>query len=182
MFLVNSWNFSFIKGDVVMDIYSLKSEYFEMLEFIRSLQESALEQSDILLSEKKELEYKKRQQSFVLEESEKRKIPNISMFSPFSLENADDDEIAKKDELEEIESKLSEAEQRWEKQKQICQSFDRLKSFFVELENKTRQTILQENGTLIDYSTKLLETQEMDRNRISRDLHDTSLQNLAHLE
>ena len=181
MFLVNSWNFSFIKGDVVMDIYSLKSEYFEMLEFIRSLQESALEQSDILLSEKKELEYKKRQQSFVLEESEKRKIPNISMFSPFSLENADDDEIAKKDELEEIESKLSEAEQRWEKQKQICQSFDRLKSFFVELENKTRQTILQENGTLIDYSTKLLETQEMDRNRISRDLHDSTVQSLTSL-
>ena len=181
MFLANNWKFSFIKGDVVMDTYSLKSEYFEMLEFIRSLQEAALEQSDILLAEKKELEYKKRQQSFILEENEKRKIPNISMFSPFSLEKGDDDEIAKKDELEEIESKLSEAEHRWEKQQQICQSFDRLKNFFIELEQKTRQTILQENGTLIDYSTKLLETQEMDRNRISRDLHDSTVQSLTSL-
>lgn len=164
-----------------MDTYSLKSEYFEMLEFIRSLQEAALEQSDILLAEKKELEYKKRQQEFVLEENEKRKIPNISMFSPFSLENIDEEEILEKDELEEIISKLSEAERQWEKQQYICKSFDRLKNFFMELEHNTRQTIIQENGTLIDYSTKLLETQEMDRNRISRDLHDSTVQSLTSL-
>jgi len=164
-----------------MDTYSSKSEYFEMMEFIRTLQEAALEQSDILLAKKKELEYRKRQQEFILEENAKRKIPNISMFSPFSLENADEEEILDKDELEEIESKLSEAENQWKKQQQICQSFDRLKNFFIELEHKTRQTILQENGTLIDYSTKLLETQEMDRNRISRDLHDSTVQSLTSL-
>ena len=164
-----------------MENYSLKSEYYEMLEFIRSLQESALEQSDILLAQKKELEYKKRQQEFVVEEKEKRKIPNISMFSPFSTEAAEEEEISEKDELEEICSKLAEAERQWEKQNYICRSFDRLKSFFMELEHKTRQVILQENGTLTDYSTKLLETQEMDRNRISRDLHDSTVQSLTSL-
>ena len=164
-----------------MDTYSLKSEYFEMLEFIRSLHETALEQSDILLAEKKELEYKKRQQEFIIEENEKRKIPNISMFSPFSFECTDEEEIFEKDELDDISSKLIEAEQRWENQKQICHSFERLKNFFVELEHKTKQRIMQEDGTLIDYSTKLLETQEMDRNRISRDLHDSTVQSLTSL-
>ena len=37
------------------------------------------------------------------------------------------------------------------------------------------------NNNLIDYSAKLLETQEMDRNRISRDLHDSTVQNLTSL-
>ena len=34
---------------------------------------------------------------------------------------------------------------------------------------------------LTNYSTKLLETQELDRNRISRDLHDSTVQTLTML-
>ena len=37
---------------------SFKTEYQEIMEFIRELQEAAFEQSDSILSEKKELEYK----------------------------------------------------------------------------------------------------------------------------
>lgn len=164
-----------------MDNTSLKNEYCEIMEFIRELQESALEQSDTLLSEKKELEYKKRQQEILLEEQEKKRVPNISMFSPFTTEDICESEVEWKDELEDISAKLEKAEKQWEKQKNICQSFDRLKRFFSDIEKESEKKVVHENGGLIDYSTKLLETQEMDRNRISRDLHDSTVQSLTSL-
>jgi len=161
-----------------MDKFSLINEYSEMQKFVRELQESALEQSDLLLAEKKELEYKKRQQEFVLEEKEKNKIPNISMFSPLSSEDVEEENIIYKGELAQILEKLEDVEQRWEKQKSICQSFEKLRKYLSEAEQK-KNTILQDNA--IDYSVKLLETQEMDRNRISRDLHDSTVQSLTSL-
>lgn len=160
---------------------SLKNEYHDMMEFIRELQESALEQSDALLSAKKELEYKKRQQEILMEEQEKKKIPNIFMFSPFTPEDGYEDEVEDRDELQEITACLEEANKQWEKQKNMCQSFERLKRFFSVIEKEAGKHIVWENGGLTDYSTKLLETQEMDRNRISRDLHDSTVQSLTSL-
>lgn len=162
----------------MMEKTSFTNEYREMLEFIRELQQSAIEQSDLLLSEKKELEYRKRQQEFVLEEREKKKIPNISMFSPLMTEESESVDIADMDELQDMNRQLEEAQQRLEKQRNICNSFDRLKKFLLEWENKSLHI---ENSSSIDYSAKLLETQEMDRNRISRDLHDSTVQSLTSL-
>lgn len=160
---------------------SLKNEYHDMMEFIRQLQELALEQSDVLLAEKKELEYKKRQQEIILEEQEKKKIPNISMFSPFTMEDSFDNEAEWKDEINDIAVRLDEANKQWEKQKNICYSFERLKQFLNNIEEEAGKKVVRQNGGLIDYSTKLLETQEMDRNRISRDLHDSTVQSLTSL-
>jgi len=162
-----------------MDKNSLTNEYSEMMEFIRELQQSALEQADVLLAEKKELEYKKRQQEFVLQDREKKKIPNISMFSPLSSEEAEEEDVFSRDELDATLSKLEDLNTKWEKQKNICKSFERLKEFLSETAYGTGKTKLNESS--IDYSVKLLETQEMDRNRISRDLHDSTVQSLTSL-
>lgn len=163
------------------DNNSFLSEYREMMEFIRNLQEAALEQSNVLLSAKKELEYKKRQQEFLLEDREKKKIPNISMFSPLTTDDMDESDVVRKDELEQLSARLYDVEMQWEKQKEICQSFEKLKHFFSDLEKNVGQEFSQEKNNLVDYSTKLLETQEMDRNRISRDLHDSTVQSLTSL-
>ena len=152
-----------------------KIEYNEMLDFIKEQQDAALQKSDVLLSEKKELDYKKKQQEYMLEEQEKRRIPNISMFSPLNFEESSEDDVTRKDELKSIIEKQKEVEQALEKQKEICYSFERLKNFLIQIE-KT-----EVSSNLIDYSTKLLETQEMDRNRISRDLHDSTVQSLTSL-
>ena len=93
---------------------SFTNEYREMLEFIHELQESALKKSDQLLSEKKELEYKKKQQEYMLKEQEKKRVPNISMFSPLTTEDMCEMDIAWKDELEELSNKLTAAEEEWE--------------------------------------------------------------------
>jgi len=160
---------------------SFTNEYREMMDFIRELHENALERSDQLLSEKKELEYKKRQQEYLLEEKKKKKIPNISMFSPLNADDVSEDEIIQKDELSELESALADMEEKWEKQKNICQSFERLKQFVSSIDRTSSSSSLQENNNLTDYSAKIIEMQEMDRNRISRDLHDSTVQGLTGL-
>jgi len=157
---------------------TFKTEYQEMLQFVCELQESALETYDTILAQKKELEYKKRQQEFVIAENEKKKIPNISMFSPLATEDFSGDEVKEKDELEKILKQLSEKEEQWKKQKEICQSFDKLKRYLADCKsNKEKHAF----NKLTDYSAKILETQEMDRNRISRDLHDSTVQSLTSL-
>lgn len=160
---------------------SFLEEYQEMLEFVRKLQEDALEKSDLLLSEKKELEYRKRQQEFVIIENEKKRTPNIAMFSPLSVENTTESEIAIQDELDKLSQNLLDADEQWNKQKNICKSFDKLKNFLYDIKSSYQQSLCTENDTSIDYSMKLLETQEMDRNRISRDLHDSTVQSLTSL-
>ncbi len=179
---------------------SFTNEYRELLEFINQMQESARAQSDSILSDKKELEYKRRQQEYLLNEREKRKIPNLSMFSPLSSDDANDD-VAFKDDLQEIVSELNSVEEQWQKQNEILKSFDRLKKFLSDMEHKSKQPPFQStdvnktettinnsfnskinsiaNDNSLNYSAKLLKTQEMDRNRISRDLHDSTVQNLT---
>ena len=161
--------------------YSFINEYQEMLDFIKELQESALEQSDRLLAEKKELEYKKRQQMYLVEEYKKKQIPNISMFSPLNSSETYEEDIVQKDEIEELNLQLASADEKWEKQKHMCQSFERLKKFILSTNQKEEASSSQINDSLIDYSAKIIETQEMDRNRISRDLHDSTVQGLTGL-
>ena len=189
------------------DNTSFTSEYRDFLEFIRQMQEAAREESYSILSEKKELEYKKRQQEYLLEEQEKQNIPNISMFSPLSSEDTLTNAVGK-DELQQTLFELNSLEEKWQKQNEICSTFGKLKKFLLDVEGKIQQaekagketkavdtnlnttevattlpnvtysaTISNDNS--INYSAKLLKTQEMDRNRISRDLHDSTVQSLT---
>ena len=159
--------------------YSFNDEYQEMLEFIRELKESALEQSDVLLSAKKELEYKKRQQEYMIEEHKKKQMSNLSMFSPLSTENECSER--EKDDYHSIMEELASVEEQWKKQKEICHSFERLKNFVTSMEQRMETKTSDTNEGFIDYSAKLIETQEMDRNRISRELHDSTVQGLTGL-
>ena len=213
------------------DMDSFTNEYREFLDFLRQMQESAHLQSDAILSEKKELEYKKRQQEYLIKEQEKQKVPNISMFSPLSSDDAYADS-SYKDDLQETISELTSLEEQWQKQNEVCVTFERLKKFLSDMELKMKKSSMEvkeatknvsknESVTNVDntanptdvinteytagtninttplagsspsfppnvaidnsinYSTKLLKTQEMDRNRISRDLHDSTVQSLT---
>ena len=159
--------------------YSFSNEYRDMQKFIRELQESALEHSDELLSAKKELEYKKRQQEYVLEDRKKKQMPNISMFSPLNVGDSEDG--SEHEEYQKLIEQLAVAEERCQKQKQICHSFERLKNFLASVEQKIETNPCSSGENFINYSTKLIETQEMDRNRISRELHDSTVQGLTSL-
>ena len=158
---------------------SEKTEYQEMMEFVLSLQEGFLKESDDLLAKKKDLEYKKRQKEIFLEEQEKRRSPNISMFSPLKTENMYETDISCKDEIDFLSKQIDEVETVWQENKNKLANFERLKKFFLSVHEEWNEN--NKFRELTNYSTKLLETQELDRNRISRDLHDSTVQTLTML-
>ena len=165
---------------------SFTNEYREFIEFICQMQKSAHVQLDTILLQKKELEDKKCQQEHFIQAQEKKKIPNISMFSPLFSNDMDDD-AANKNDLQEIISNLEFAEEQWKKQNEVCVFFERLKNFLSDLEikmqkpaTKTKEIVNSTNNdNSINCSVKLLKSQEMDRNRISRELHDSTVKNLT---
>lgn len=97
-------------------------------------------------------------QNFINSESEDYKV-----FSPRNMESLYQDEITK------IMNQKSDYE---EKNKSLYQKKNILSTWIERIEH----VIENENDDL-----NVLNIQELDRQRIARDLHDTSLQNLAHL-
>ena len=158
---------------------SEKTEYQEMMEFVLSLQDGFLKESDDLLAKKKDVEYKKRQKEIFLEEQEKRRSPNISMFSPLKTEDMYETDISCKDEIDFLSKQIDEVETVWQENKNKLANFERLKKFFLSVHEEWNEN--NKFRELTNYSTKLLETQELDRNRISRDLHDSTVQTLTML-
>lgn len=159
----------------------LRSEYNGMLTFIMELQSEELQFSEELLKELKELEYKVRQRELILKEQEKRSFPNISMFSPLDAGEAFDMGVEWKDELAGWKEKLPKMREKCEAVKEKSVKLTALKKFFIQLEPFLKHP---ENGCspeICDCSMKLLTTQELDRNRIARDLHDSTIQNLTML-
>ena len=60
---------------------SVKSEYNEILNFVAELEEECLTSSDLILANKKELQYKKRQKELLIEEQDKKRNPNIEIIT-----------------------------------------------------------------------------------------------------
>ncbi len=161
---------------------STKTEYEEMKEFIGILESDFLKQSDELLKQKKELEYKKRKLELILEEQNKKRSPNISMFSPLSTEDVyESDVVSKKDEIKNLEEQIHELEEQWKQMRQKLVSVEKMKKFTRDMESVVAYKDNKNISELTNYSVKLLETQELDRNRISRDLHDSTVQSLTSL-
>ena len=155
-----------------MNLEVLKNEYRDALDFIVLFQEQNSKQHNQVLSRMKELEYKKKQIEYILAEREKHKNPNFSMFSPLEEEDTYEEDVSYKDALEEILKELSEVNNELEEQKQLVRSFEKLKKFCSSVDKIVDTDEL--DNALMNYSTKILATQEMDRNRIARDLHDST--------
>lgn len=154
------------------------TEYKDMQDFVLQLEEEALKIADELLAQKKELQYKKRQRELLLEEQDKKRNPNISMFSPLSSEYVfDSDSVSMKEEIEVLSGQIHETDERWKSEREKLLRLQQLKKYLSE----SKSVIDQHTNGLTNYSAKLLETQELDRNRISRDLHDSTVQSLTSL-
>lgn len=157
-------------------------EYKEMQDFILGLETDFLRDSDELLREKKELEYKKRKIELLLEEQKKKRNPNASMFSPLSVDDVYSmDTVSYKDEIAELEKKMKETEKKWKEMRRKLVTLEQLKKTLLEMDSISAYHDNKEISELTNYSVKLLETQELDRNRISRDLHDSTVQSLTSL-
>ena len=141
-------------------------ECSEMFDFLMEFQEHSLSKLNKLFSRKSELECQKEKLKLELQES------NIDL--------SEEEIFVKKQlgktwniQLEEIELELN-------KQQMFCKCLEQLKNMFFSM-NEKLQEVNDTEIELMDFGVKILETQEMDRNRISRDLHDSSVQGLTTL-
>lgn len=163
------------------NVYSIKSEYDEILTFLLELQAEEKMHSEQLLAELKEQESKIRQRERILEEQEKRRSPNITMFSPLDSVDAFDMSVEWKDELEAWKEELPSINDSYDRAKKKTEKLERLKQFLMQTETRFHIEKKEEFLCHEYYRIKLLETQEFDRNRISRDLHDSTVQSLTSL-
>ena len=147
---------------------SCEIECNEMMDFMMEFQEDALNKLNKLFAEKSELEYQREKLKSELQEQKKAFIIDKKV-------------IVEKELLEEtLHRQIEEIEVEWKKQQTLCQCLDRLRNMFFSMHEKMQEM----NDTeieLMDFGAKILKTQEMDRNRISRDLHDSSVQGLTTL-
>ena len=151
---------------------SYEIEYSEMFDFIIGLQEEMVSDSERLFSKKKELEEEKQQIELWLEKQEKFH----QGFSSDLLE----DIVVKEERLKVLNSEIEKIQIKWDKQQMLQQCLQKMKNMLFAIHEKLQELNDTEMG-IIDFSTKILETQEMDRNRIARDLHDSSVQGLTAL-
>ncbi|MGN0505216.1 MAG: sensor histidine kinase [Lachnospiraceae bacterium] len=158
----------------------LKSEYDEMLSFIQELQKEEMERSENMFAILKEHERKIRQRELVLEEQGKRRSPNIAMFSPLDSVDAFDEAPQWKEELVAWREELPKLKEQYIQIKERTTKLNELNQLFLQFDPGISDNG-QKEEVIHDYSTKLLETQELDRNRIARDLHDSTVQSLTTL-
>lgn len=165
------------------NVYSIKDEYDEILTFLLELQAEEQMNSEQLLAELREQESKIRQRERILEEQEKRRSPNITMFSPLDSVDAFDMSMEWKDELETWRKELPALSESYDRAKRRTAKLERLKQFLLQTETRFLAEEQKKEELLYheDYRIKLLETHEFDRNRISRDLHDSTVQSLTSL-
>lgn len=159
---------------------SIKSKYEEMIDFLEQLRLEEENHSQKIFSEWKELERNIKQRKILLEEHKNRRTPNISMFSPLDVDDVFDEYGKWQEEMEEWSGKLTLLNEEYLVRKEKTAKMQQLKNIFLQFLPKINNT----DGTdssLYDYSTKLLETQELERNRIASDLHDSTVQSLTTL-
>ncbi len=121
------------------------------------------------------------EKEFELSEKERTKIHNREVFTPLYIKSFDSDRIHQEINLlkGEIDSILEEKEKLSQKIQGLRASAKNIDILVTEAENIIVKP--EQRQRIIDKGLSLLEAQELERQRIARDLHDTTVQNLTSL-
>ena len=113
-----------------------------------------------------------------LEEIRKKKDPHIDLFSPIGVYSLSNSEIELERELEEYKKKLPDLKHAVQEQKEKHQNLEQIRNIIKE-QNEYVSELQEKKEEKVQLY--FLEEQELDRNRIARDLHDSTVQNLTML-
>lgn len=113
-----------------------------------------------------------------IEEIRKKKDPHIDLFSPIGVHSLSNSEIELEQELEEYKNKLPDLERMVQGQQEKNANLEQIRCIIQE---QTEQIAELQEKKEAKVQLYFLEEQELDRNRIARDLHDSTVQNLTML-
>lgn len=148
---------------------------FKILKVLQEETEEYLTEKKIALRSK---ERHIRELNLTIEAIRKKKDPHIDLFSPIGVHSLSNSEFELTEELKVQEKEYLEQKELVQELEERKQGIEILKQCITEqIENEAELLKKKEESCQIH----LLESQEIDRNRIARDLHDSTVQNLTML-
>ncbi len=162
-----------------MGTVSRKSkENNENVEFLNSVIKDYDANMDGNLELISELRHIIREREFEQEQLEKKRMSNVGMFSPNEVSSLDGFGTSYSESIEELKEKLYAMEKQYDdykvKKDKLVELRDEVKTL---LKKQTKTNSVPDNN----FGMKLLEIQELERNRIAGELHDSAVQNLTGL-
>lgn len=140
----------------------------KMKNLLTALRNDEQQEAEQLFAQCKELEHKIRQRKLWEEQQKKKRETNRSVFSPLTTDEIFCSENQQQ-EIAALEEKLRDRKDKYEhsvEKRKILEQLENGLSFYF---------------SSIESVPDILEAQEFDRNRIARDLHDSTVQNLTGL-
>jgi two-component system sensor histidine kinase DegS len=152
------------------------------------LRELIIEYEEKLYSVKIQLKTQQnllKQKETELTERERSKVHNIDLFSPIYSESRDEKELSLA--IEQVKKKI---DVQYQEQARLSERINGLKSAVNMIDkyeiiaadsNKLSDELMENKKIVSDKGLSILEAQEVERQRIARDLHDSTVQNLTSL-
>lgn len=163
-----------------LDIIQSSTELYEKL---LTYADEVKNEIQLLTQKRKELYMKLKEKEFVRFEMESNKINNTILFSPIISKENDtsviDNEINQLNELlEQLDKEEDKLQDRCQVYMQASQCIDKFTEDINKREKENKEVPKRKK---IDIGINILQAQESERQRIARDLHDSTVQNLTGL-
>ncbi len=151
----------------------------ELLDSIIADYEARMDEDLEIISE---LRHQIREREFEAEQLEKKRLSNVSMFSPNEASYPEDFDDSYSDSIESLKARVLSSEHRYDCDKDKIDRLKELRAEVRELLKKSKsKSDKNEPAQDNNFGMKLLEIQELERNRIAGELHDSAVQNLTGL-
>ncbi len=152
----------------------------EAARFLDLLESENEEELTKMMEAIQNVEQKSREVEYTLQELEKKQDVNINFFSPVGVYEEEEERKSLLREAEELKDELPKLKEKLERYQYHKEQLQALKNMICEIPEPPVSSPVRMEETGVR-SLHILETQEYDRNRIARDLHDSSVQSLTSL-
>lgn len=154
----------------------------EAIRFLDLLESENEEAVTNMIDAIRDVELKMRESEYALQETEKNHDPGIHLFSPIGVYEEGEEKKNLYRVTEELKGKLSELNEKLKQYTYRREQIRYIRNTFTEMQKYSAKLSDSEQSDVTKmHNLQILEGQEYDRNRIARDLHDTSVQSLTSL-
>ncbi len=152
----------------------------QAIRFLDVLEEENEEKFTTIIRSTQEIEQKLRETEYALEEYEEKQDSNMNFFSPVGVYEEGEEKRKLLQTAEELRSALPQRQGRLEQYKRRSEQIQALRSAFLDIGQRVEASdAVKCKGICPEQGIHILESHEHERNRIARDLHDSSVQSLT---
>ena len=152
----------------------------EAVRFLDVLEAENEEKFSCIIESMQEIEQKMREVDYMLEEYEEKQDSNMNFFSPVGVYEEGEEKLNLLQKSEELKEKLPNLQEQLEQYKRRREQIHALRNAFLGIGQRIEASnAVKCKGICPEQGMHILESHEYERNRIARDLHDSSVQSLT---